>query len=127
MDARSDQNKANALPPPLQHASLKKETDLGKLDIITMKSCKGLRTWLDVYVNSMHLAACSQQLPLASERLRWKWSEAVVNELASKMSRSCSASSKTPVNPGSLSSICGSSVGFPSPVSSDPLAPLVSR
>ena len=50
------------------------------------RSCKGPRTWLGVYVNSMHLAACSQQLPLAPERLRRKWSETVVNELASKTS-----------------------------------------
>ena len=75
---------------------------------------EALRTWLDVYVNSMHLSACSQQLPLAPERLRRTWSETVVNGLASKTSRSCSTSSKTPVKAGSLSSICGSTVGFPS-------------
>ena len=57
MDTRSDQDRASALPPALKHASfLKETTNLGGLNI-TMKPCKGLGTWLDVYLHEFqHLA-----------------------------------------------------------------------
>ena len=126
MDARSDQNRASALPPAFQYASFSKQQTWGNLTSqwSRAKGCAHgvMFTWIPCTLlpvrNSCHWP------PKDSGRTGRRLSSMNWHP---KRRAPVPTSSKTPVKAGSLSSICGLSVGFPSPMSNDPLSPVVSR